>query len=195
MAKKPVITPELITAGVQKNANEYSARVAALRALHEDKAYNPAIDPTVLAKNAAEASRGAVGLPSIRVYNQDGVIGGDVRAAGADPDAERQGKAKGGRRAKQEAQDEGGEAGEGQEGDGGVQEGQAAFGQQARSWSPFSKAGGGNSPERVGAGPQVEVVQAKSKQEADEIALRYAAEDSVISATVRVKYSVVVVRE
>ena len=193
MAKKPVITPELITAGVQKNANEYSARVAALRALHDDKAYNPIIDPTVLAKNAAEASRGSVSLPAMRVYSQEGVIGGDVRVAGPDPEAEKQGKVKGGRRAKQEAKVEEGEGGEGQEGDGGVQAGEAALGQQARPWSPFSKAGHSDSAQSVG--PVVEVFQAKGQQEAEEIAHHYAAEANVISATVRVKYSVVVVRE
>ena len=49
MAKKPVVlTPEQIEAGVAKNANEYNARVEALRALHSDHAYNPAVDPATL---------------------------------------------------------------------------------------------------------------------------------------------------
>jgi hypothetical protein len=190
---KPKLTPELIEAGVRKNASEYNARVEAMRALHNDHSYNPPVDPQALSKAAVEATRGAAGLPSMRVYSQDGVIGGDVRMAGRDPEAESQAK-KGGRRAIKEAQDEEGETSESREGDGGVQEGQAAFGQQARSASPFAQAGGGHSPQPVGAVPKVEVYPASSKEDAEAQLATFSGPD-VISATIRVKYSVVVVRE
>ena len=126
MAKPPVLTPELIDAGVSKNASEYNARVAALRALHSESAYNPPIDPATLSKTALEAERGAVGGRAMAVYAQEGVIGGDVRAAGRDPQAEAQSKGKGGRHGKAGVEES--ESVEGGEGDVRVQARPSPFG-------------------------------------------------------------------
>jgi hypothetical protein len=142
MAKKPVITPEQIEAGVQKNVNEYSARVAALRALHDDHAYNPQVDPLLLQKNATEASRGVVGLPAMPVFSDGGVVSGAVRDPRRDAVAEAEDKSKGGRRrAVKETEIEESESGEGQAGDGRVQAGDASQRFQTRPQSPFTQAG------------------------------------------------------
>jgi len=193
--KKPILTHELIDAGVQKNANEYNLRLQSLRALHDEHVYNPAVDPTTLQKMATEASRGAVGLPSMRVYGQEGVVSGDVRMAGRDASAESEAKGKrGGRRARKETEVEESESGEGETGDGGVQAGEAAQRFQARPSSPFAQPGHSDSPQPVGAGPKVEVYPASSKEDAEAQLSTFNGPD-VISATIRVKYTVVVVRE
>ena len=197
MASKPVIlTPEQIEAGVTKNAGEYNARVAALRALREEHAYNPAVDPATLQKMAAEATRGS-GAPgrALAVYGVGGVVEGDVRMKGRDAVAEAQAKAGGGRKGRDgKAQDEESEGREGQAGDGGVQTGHAAFGVQARPQGAFTPAGGSHSAQPVGAGPKVEVYPASSEEDAKAQLATFNGPD-VISATIRVKYSVVVVRE
>jgi hypothetical protein len=150
MPKKVVLTPEQIESGVAKNAGEYNARVAALRALHDEKAYNPAIDPTTLQKLASEATRGsAASGPALPVYNSGGVVEGDIRLKGVDAAAEAQAKRNGGRKRNGKTEDEEGESGEGEAGDGGVQARQAPFGFQTRPSGQVPSAGGGNSTQSV----------------------------------------------
>jgi hypothetical protein len=147
MPKKPVITPEQIEAGVQKNANEYNARVEALRALHADGSYNPAVDPTILSKAAAEAGRGATPLPSLTpsVNNEF-----DVRLASRDPQAEAMAKANGKRvGGRREAKNEEGEAEESGAGDARVEARDTPFRQQARPQSPFAQPGNSHSASPV----------------------------------------------
>ena len=126
MASKPVLTPELIKAGVAKNVSEYTARLEALRALHTEKAYNPPMSPEALAKAAAEASRGSSGGPAMALYGPGNE--GDVRDKRPDREAESMAKAGGGRRGKKQ----GGEESQDAQSDVRVQAGQVAFGQQAR---------------------------------------------------------------
>ncbi len=151
--KKPIITAEQIKAGVQKNASEYTTRLETMRAMMREKTYNPPVDPTILNAAANEASRGAMGSgPALPVYNQGGVIGGDVRMGRADPEAQSMAKTdgkRGGRRGKKEADDEEGQGPEDGKGNGGVQAGQASFGQQARPQSPFAQAGHSDSTSPV----------------------------------------------
>jgi hypothetical protein len=146
MAKKP-LTPEQIAAGVAKNRSEYEARVAALRGLHEQKAYNPPIDAATLSKEAAEAARGAAGKPAMTLHGPGNE--GDVKLAAPDKGAEAEAKAKRGgkRNVAAETVDEGEAQRQGEAGDGGVQAGQAAFGQQA--WPQGAQPQAGNSHSAV----------------------------------------------
>ncbi len=142
MPKKPVLTPELIEAGVQKNATEYRTRLETMRAMIRDKTYNPPVDPTILNAAANEASKGAMGSgPALPVYNQGGVIGGDVRLSKADPDAVSQAKSEGKRRGKKEADNEEGQGPEDGKGDVRVQGWQSPFGQPQRAESEVKEAG------------------------------------------------------
>ena len=147
MAKKAVVlTPEQIAAGVAKNANEYNARVEALRALHSTAAYNPPVDQSALDRAAVEATRGAGPAgKALPIYAQGGVIGADVKLGGVDREAEALAKNARGGRPHGKAQVEEGEGAEGGGGDGGVQAGDAAQRFQARPASPFAQAGGGHS--------------------------------------------------
>lgn len=183
--KPVVLTPEQIAAGVQKNASEYQARVAALRGLHDQRAYNPLVSEEVLIKAAVEAQRGAVGKPAMTLHGPGNE--GDVRAAGRDAEAEAMAKANGGRRERKAKESA---SAEGEAGDGGVQARQAPVFQRVPD--PFAQAGGGHSA--VGGTPRVEVYQAESREDAEAQLKTFVGHD-VISATIRVKYSVVVVRE
>jgi hypothetical protein len=143
MAKKSAPTAEEVKAAIDRsiehNVNEYQARVQALRSLHEQKAYNPLIDPTTLGKAAAEAAREAAVKPS---------SDGNVRLATSDREAEAQAKARGWKGGK-ETDDQEGEGGQGQAGNGGVQKGQAAFGFLSRSEGQESQASRGDSVKPV----------------------------------------------
>lgn len=160
MARKPNLTPEVVRAGVEKNVGEYNARVQALRALHGEGAYNPPVDPNTLATAAAEAGRGAAGLPSMAVYSQDGVISGDVRSGAVDKQAEEEAKARGARRGKRDE-----EAGEGAQGDARVQAGDFAV--LKRGEGQEQGAGDSHSAERGAQG--LEVYEASSKEELSEM--------------------------
>lgn len=162
MASKPNLTPEVVRAGVEKNVGEYNARVQALRALHGEGAYNPPVDPNTLATAAAEAGRGAAGLPAMAVYSQDGVIGGDVRSRTPDTEAETQAKARGGKRG---GKARGEEAGEGAQGNGGVQAGDFAV--LKRGEGQEQGTGDSHSAERGAQG--LEVYEAASKEELSEM--------------------------
>jgi hypothetical protein len=144
MPKPVILTPAQIEAGVKKNVNEYTARVAALRALDEQKAYNPVMSAEELSKLASEAGRGAQLLPALTPSRNNEF---DVRLAAPDKQAEAEAKSKGGRRV--QAKHKESEEGEGQEGDGGVQERNPAFGQQARPQGSFAQAGHSDSPSPV----------------------------------------------
>jgi hypothetical protein len=173
---------------VQHNAKEYRTRVEALRGLHAQQVFNPPVDPSVLAAGAAEAGAAATGGKAL-TPGRDGEF--SVRLGTRDPQAESEAKAKGWKgNGKEQAEDEGGEVTEGAAGNGGVQARKAAlfFGRQGEV--PQA----GNSYRTQPVGPVVEVVQAKDQGEAQAIAQK-ALDDGAISATVRVKYSVVVVRE
>ena len=146
MPKPVVLTPEQIEAGVKKNENEYTARVAALRALDAQKAYNPEMTPEKLSKAASEAGRGAQPLPAMSPGRHNEF---DVRLSAPDKQAESEAKMKGGRRNGRKAQDEESESSESPQGNGGVQAGQASFGQQARPQSPFAQAGHSDSASPV----------------------------------------------
>ena len=146
MPKPVVLTPEQIEAGVKKNENEYTARVAALRALDAQKAYNPEMSLEQLSKAASEAGRGAQPLPAMSPGRHNEF---DVRLSAPDKQAESEAKMKGGRRNGRKAQDEESEASEGQESPPRVQAGQASFGQQARPQSPFAQAGHSDSTSPV----------------------------------------------
>ena len=146
MPKPVVLTPEQIEAGVKKNENEYTARVAALRALDAQKAYNPEMSPEQLSKAASEAGRGAQPLPAMSPGRHNEF---DVRLSAPDKQAESEAKMKGGRRNGRKAQDEESESSESPQGNGGVQAGQASFGQQARPQSPFAQAGHSDSTSPV----------------------------------------------
>ena len=189
MAKKP--TPEAVKEAllksVEHNVNEYSSRVQALKELDQQRVFNPPVDPSVLAAASVEAGQAAVGGKAL-TPSRAGEF--DVRLATRDPQAESEAKAKGWKNGK--AKDEEGESGEGEAGNGGVQARQASFEFQARPEGAVPRAGDSHSTQSVG--PVVEVVQAKDQSEAQAVAQK-ALEDGAISATVRVKYSVVVVRE
>jgi len=142
MPKKPVITPELIEAGVQKNATEYRTRLETMRAMMKDRTYNPPIDPTILNAAANEASKGAMGSgPALPVYNQGGVIGGDVRLNKADPDAVSQAKSEGKRRGKKEADNEEGQGPQDAHRDVRIQARQSLFGFPPRAEGEVKEAG------------------------------------------------------
>ncbi len=141
MAKKaaPVITPEQLEAGVQRNENEYIARVQALRAMHEQGTYNPPSDPAVLAKQASEAMRGATGGPAMNPARDNTF---NLRDRAPDRQAESMAKSKGwDGHAKEEAKDEGGQESQDAPRDGGVQARQPAFGVQARPQGQVTQAG------------------------------------------------------
>ena len=142
MPKKPVLTPELIEAGVQKNATEYRTRLETMRAMMKDKTYNPPVDPTILNAAANEASKGAMGSgPALPVYNQGGVIGGDVRLSKADPDAVSQAKSEGKRRGKKEADNEEGQGPQDGEGHARVQARESPFGLPPRAEGEVKETG------------------------------------------------------
>lgn len=163
MPKPVVLTPEQIEEGVQKNANEYTARVAALRALDAQKAYNPEMSPEQLSKAASEAGRGAQPLPAMSPGRHNEF---DVRLSATDKQAESEAKMKGGRRNGRKAQDEESEASEGQESPPRVQAGQATFGQQARPQSPFAQAGHSDSTSPVWI---ERTYEGKTKEEVSEL--------------------------
>jgi len=194
MAKKaaPVITPEQLEAGVQRNENEYIARVQALRAMHEQGTYNPPSDPAVLAKQASEAMRGATGGPAMNPARDNTF---NLRDRAPDRQAESMAKSKGWEghaKVEEERQQESEEVTDAR-GDAQVQTRNPSqfFGQEGNK----AISGGGNRSERIGAeSPHVEVYPATSKEEAEAQLATFTGPD-VISATIRVKYSVVVVRE
>ena len=166
MAKKaaPVITPEQLEAGVQRNENEYIARVQALRAMHEQGTFNPPSDPAVLAKQASEAMRGATGGPAMNPARDNTF---NLRDRAPDRQAESIAKSKGwDGHAKEEAKDEGGQESQDAPRDGGVQAGQASFGQQARPQSPFAQAGHSDSTSPVWI---ERTYEGKTKEEVSEL--------------------------
>ena len=75
-------------AGGKRNAAEIKARRDALHSSIANSVYNPATDPEKLSQAAVEASRGAVSLPSMRVYGKGGKIEGDLKLRGGDSSIE-----------------------------------------------------------------------------------------------------------
>lgn len=170
MPKPVVLTPEQIEAGVKKNENEYTARVAALRALDAQKAYNPEMTPEQLSKAASEAGRGAQPLPAMSPGRHNEF---DVRLSAPDKQAEAESKSKGrrvngkvGYGRSEDAQDEESEGSEGQESPPRVQAGKATFGQQARPQGPFAQAGHSNSASPVWI---ERTYEGKTKEEVSEL--------------------------
>jgi len=153
--KAPDITPEQLEHGVAVNANEYNTRVEALRAMHEQGTYNPPSDPQVLAKQASEAMRGAVGAPAMNPARDNTF---NLRDRAPDRQAESMAKSKGwDGHAKEETQDESRQESQDAEGDGGVQERQPAFRVQTRPQGAFPQAGHSDRTQSVGSVPKVEV--------------------------------------